>query len=81
MYIVVLRGWVRKFCHRCYNFVNRHGKLLYYTLSENATFLLYNDAKILNDRNKYLEIDGLKDTGIKPLSQFLEFVNIVMCVS
>ena len=29
--IVHIRGWVRKFCHRCYNFVNRHDRLLYYT--------------------------------------------------
>ena len=57
-----LRGWVRKFCHRCYNFVNRHDRLLYYTLIERATFLLYDDAKIMPERNKYLEIDALKDT-------------------
>ena len=55
-------GWVRKFCHRCYNFVNRHDRLLYYTLIERATFLLYDDAKIMPERNKYLEIDALKDT-------------------
>ena len=26
---ITIRGWVRKFCHRCYNFVNRHDRLLY----------------------------------------------------
>ena len=25
-----IRGWVRKFCHRCYNFVYRHDRLLYF---------------------------------------------------
>ena len=59
--IVQLRGWVRKFCHRWCNFVNRHDRLLYYTLIERATFRLYNDAKIMSERNKYLEIDALKD--------------------
>ena len=39
-----IRGWVRKFCHRCYNFVPRHARLLYYTFIERATFFLYNDA-------------------------------------
>ena len=29
---------------------------------ERATFLLYNDAKIMPERNKYLGIDALKDT-------------------
>ena len=58
----LLRGWVRKFCHRYYKFVNRHDRLLYYTLIESATFLLYNDAKRMPERNKYLEIDALKDT-------------------
>ena len=52
---VVIRGWVRKFCHRCYNFVNRHDRLLYYTFIERATFLLYNNAKITHERNKYFE--------------------------
>ena len=47
-----LRGWVRKFCHRCYNFVNRHDRLLYHTLIERATFLLYNDANEMHERNK-----------------------------
>ena len=60
--ICVVRGWVKKFCHRCFNFVNRHDILLYYTSIERATFLLYNDAKIMPERNKYLEIDALKDT-------------------
>ena len=48
-----VRGWVRKFCHMCYNCLNRHDKLLYYTLIERATFLLYNDAKTMYERNKY----------------------------
>ena len=52
-----IRGWVRKFCHRCYIFVNRHDKLLYDTLIERATFLLYNDAKRMPERKKYFEID------------------------
>ena len=52
----LIRGWVRKFCHRCYNFVNTHDRLLFYPLIERATFLLYNDAKIMHERNKYLNI-------------------------
>ena len=65
-----LRGWVRKFCHRCYNFVNRHDRLLYYTLIERATFLLYNDAKRMHERKKYIEIDALKDTWGKTNGTF-----------
>ena len=45
-----LRGGFRKFCHRCYNFVNRHNRLLYYALIERATFLLYNDAKTMHEK-------------------------------
>ena len=45
-----IRGGFRKFCHRCYNFVNRHNRLLYYTLIERATFLLYNDAKTMQEK-------------------------------
>ena len=66
----LIRGWVRKFCHRCHNFVNRHARLLYYTLIERATCLLYNDAKRMPDRNKYLEIDALKDTWGKTNGTF-----------
>ena len=44
-----IRGGFRKFCHRCYNFVNRHNRLLYYALIERATFLLYNDAKTMHE--------------------------------
>ena len=58
----IVGGWVRKFCHRCYNFVNRHDRLMYYTLIERATFFLYNDAKRMHEGNKYFEIDALKDT-------------------
>ena len=65
-----IRGWFRKFCHRCYNFVNRHDKLLYYTLIERATFLLYNDAKTMHERNKYFEIHALKDTWGKTTGTF-----------
>ena len=65
-----VRGWVRKFCHRCYNFVNRHDRLLYYTLTERATFFLYNDAKVMPERNKYFEIDALKDTWGKTNGTF-----------
>ena len=65
-----VRGWVRKFCHRCYNFVNRHDRLLYYTLIERATFLLYNDAKRMHERNKYFKLDALKDTWGKTNSTF-----------
>ena len=36
-----LRGWVRKFCQRCYITINRHDRLLNYTLLARATFLLY----------------------------------------
>ena len=72
-----IREWVRKFCHRCYIFVNRHDRLLYYTLIERATFLLYNDAKRMPERNKYFEIDALKHTWGKTNGTFLEFVNII----
>ena len=65
-----IRGWVRKFCHRCYNFVNRHDRLMYYTLIERATFLLYNDAQRMHERNKYFEIDSLKDTWGKTNDTF-----------
>ena len=47
---IELRGGFRKFCHRCYNFVNRHNRLLYYALIERATFLLYNDAKTMHEK-------------------------------
>ena len=67
---VSIRGWVRKFCHRCYNFVNRHDRLLYYTLIERATFLLYNVAKRMHERNKYFKLDALKDTWGKTNSTF-----------
>ena len=65
-----IRGWVRKFCHRYYNFVNKHDRLLYYTLTERATFLLYNDVKIIPVKNKYIEIDILKDTWGKTNGTF-----------
>ena len=45
-----VRGGFRKFCHRCYNFVNRHNRLLYDALIERATFLLYNDAKTMHEK-------------------------------
>ena len=67
---LLIRGWVRKFCHRYYNFVNKHDRWLYYTLIERATFLLYNDVKIMPERNKYLEIDTLKDTWGKTNDTF-----------
>ena len=51
-------------------FVNRHDRLLYYTLIERATFHLYNDAKIMPERNKYFEIDALKDTWGKTNGTF-----------
>ena len=66
----IIRGWVRKFCHRCHYFVNRHDRLLYYTLIERAAFLLYNDAKIMHERNKYFKLDALKDTWGKTNSTF-----------
>ena len=65
-----VRGWVRKFCHRYYNFVNKHDRLLCYTLTERATFLLYNDVKTIPVRNKYIEIDTLKDTWGKTNGTF-----------
>ena len=73
-YFTIVRGWVRKFCHRCYNFVNRHDRLMYYTLIERSTFLLYNDAKRMHERNKYFEIDALKDTWGKINGTF--FLNL-----
>ena len=48
----LLRGWVRKFCHRCYIRINRHARLLNYILLGRATFLLYNDTKPMSKRNK-----------------------------
>ena len=70
MNLILLRGWVRKFCHRCYNFVNIHDRLLYYTLIERATFHPYNDAKIMPERNKYFERDASKDTWGKTNGTF-----------
>ena len=61
--------------------ITRHDRLLYYTLIKRATFLLYNDAKIIQERKKYFEIDALKDTCGKTTGTFLEIVNIIMCVS
>ena len=40
-----VRGWVRKFCNRCYITINRHYRFLNYTLLERATILPYNDTK------------------------------------
>ena len=67
---MLIRGWVRKFCHRYYNFVNKHDRLLCYTLTERATFRLYNDVKTIPVRNKYLKIDTLKDTWGKTNGTF-----------
>ena len=53
-----------------YNFVNRPYRLLYHILIERATFLLYNDAKIMHERNKYFEIDALKDAWGKTIGTF-----------
>ena len=39
-------------------------------IPERATFLLYNDVKIIPVRNKYLEIDTLKDTWGKTNGTF-----------
>ena len=65
---IAIRGWFRKFCHtRCYYFVNIHDRLLYYTLIERATFLLYNDAKTMHEQNKYF---ALKDTWGKTTGTF-----------
>ena len=63
-----IRGWVRKFCHRCFNFINRHE--MYYTLIERVIFLLYHNAKIMSERNKYFEIDALKYTWGKTNGTF-----------
>ena len=65
-----IRAFVRKICHRCCNFVDRHNRLLYYTLIERATFLLYNDVKRMHERNRYFEIDALKDTWSKTNDTF-----------
>ena len=40
------------------------------TLIERVTFLLYNDAKEMHERNKYFELDALKDTWGKTNSTF-----------
>ena len=55
--------------------------MLHDTLIERATILLFRDAELMNEINKYFEIDALKDTWGKPLARFLGFVNIVVCVS
>ena len=60
-----VRGWVRKFCHRCHNQNNAYGhdRLVYYTLIERATLFLYNDTKIMHNRNTLhvFELFVLKD--------------------
>ena len=43
---------------------------VYYTLIKRATFLLYNDAKRMHERNKYFETDTLKDTWGKTNGTF-----------
>ena len=48
----------------------RHDRLLYYTFIKRATLLLYNDAKTMHKRNKYFEIDALKDTWGKTTGTF-----------
>ena len=62
-----VRGWVRKFCHRCFSL-----KLLIDMVDccIKATFLLYNDAKIMHERQKYFEMDALKDTWVKTTGTF-----------
>ena len=49
---------------------NRHDRLLHYTLIERATLLLYINAKTMHERNKYFEIDALKDTWGKTTGRF-----------
>ena len=70
-FAALVRGRVRKFCHRCYDFVNRNNGLMYYTLIERATVLLYNYVDIMHERNKYFEIDVLKDTWGKITGTFV----------
>ena len=43
---------------------------MYYTLIKRATFLLYNDAKIMLERKKYYEIDAFKDNWGKTNGTF-----------
>ena len=65
-----IRRWVRKFCHRCYNFIYRKERFLYYTLIKRSTFLLHDDAKTMQERNKYFAIYALKDTWGKTNGTF-----------
>ena len=51
-------------------FFYSHARLLYDTLIGRATFLLYKDAKIIHERNKYFEKDALKDTWGKTTGTF-----------
>ena len=48
----------------------RTNRLLYDALIERATFCLYYDAKRMHERNKYFEIDALKDTWGKTNGTF-----------
>ena len=43
---------------------------MYYTFFERATSLLYNDAKIMYERNEYFELDALKETCVKTTDTF-----------
>ena len=65
-----IRGWVRKFCHRCYITINIHDWLLNYISLERATFLLYNDTKPMPRRNKYFKLSVLKDRWGKTTGVF-----------
>ena len=54
----------------CYITINRHNRLLKYTLLERATFLLYNDIKPMSKRNKYFKLSVLKDRWGKTTGTF-----------
>ena len=51
---VVYEGWSESSVKGAIiiTFLNRYDGLLYYTLIERGTFRLYNDAKLMQERNK-----------------------------
>ena len=48
--------------------LNRHGRLLYYTLFERVTFCLYNDTEIMPNRNTLLKLVVCVTTGMFSLT-------------
>ena len=55
-----------------------HDRLLNYTLLERATSLLYNNTKPMPKEINSLNYPSLKTGRVKPLTRFLEIVNLVL---